>query len=174
MHAGLFGREERPFEMNTENTRLYAGERFDRGDRRDHFCRTVAYQSGKQSRGAKAAMRRRDLSYRLRRRCIVKQNIATAVDLNVDKSWRQPDALGQLLDRPIGRNIGALHHPFDSVTSEQHCRIGMRYRTVKHMTRGNRMPALASGAHRVRVTFCKCGGRSASVPRSAASLTRSA
>src|SRR5262249_25948306 len=142
-----------------------------RRNRSFHFCGGVADQRRKQGWGAKPTMRRYDPPYRFRCWCVIEQNVATAVDLQVDKAWRQPDALRQFRHGQTARKLGARHNALDSVIGNDDGGIAVRDRAIEDAARGDRVRLAARfGAHRVRVTFCKCRGRSASVPRCAASL----
>src|SRR6516164_4535690 len=161
--------------MYTENGWVSAAKLVDRRHGGSRFCRAVADQGRKQGSGAEPAMRRDDASYGFRCGCIIEQNIAAAVDLKVDKAWRQPDSFRQFMDRQIGRKLGARHESLDAVTRDDNRGIAMRDGAVKDTARGDCARLAAGfGTHRVRVTFCKCRGRSASVPRCAASLTNEA
>src|SRR5271165_5700968 len=97
VHASLFRGEERTFEVDTENAGVTTAELISRRHGGVHFCRAVTDQGRKQGCGAEPAMRRYDPAYRHRCWCIIKQNIATAVDLKVDKAWRQPHARRQFI-----------------------------------------------------------------------------
>jgi hypothetical protein len=175
VHAGSFRGQKRTFQMNAENAGISLSERINRCHSGVHFCRAVTDQGRKQGCGAEPAMRRHDPAYRLWRRLIIKQNIAATVDLKVDKAWRQPRTLRQFMHGQIVRKLGAPHNALDPVVNNNDRGIVMGDCAVKDAACGDGVrPGARFGTHRVRVTFCKCRGRSASVPRCAASLTNKA
>src|SRR5262249_7372807 len=124
VHAGLFRGEERTFQVDAKNAGVseFINRRYGGG----HFCRAVADQGRKQGCGAEPAMRRYDLAYRLGRGCIIKKTIATAVDLQVDKAWRQPYARRQFMHWQIAGKLGLPHNALDPVTSNDDRGIAMR------------------------------------------------
>ena len=78
-------------------------------------------------------------------------------------------------DAALNTDYVAEHHAPDPVINNNDRGIAMHDCAVKDAARGDRVRLAAClGTHRVRVTFCKCRGRSASVPRCAASLTNKA
>src|SRR5262249_55048654 len=82
VHARLGQRNERPFEMETENGWVSA-HLVRRGERGLHFVRRIGDQ-GRQQRGrAELAVYGSNGARRVRSRRIVEQHIAAAIDLNI-------------------------------------------------------------------------------------------
>jgi hypothetical protein len=135
--------------MDTEDARI--GSR--RGKRRLHFARRIGDQRRQQRGGTELAMRGGDRARPFDCRLIVEQHVAAAIDLKIDKAWRQPDALRHGPKRYRCRKFGARHDADDARTFDHDGRIALRGHAVEHVICGNRV--LLRSAHRVRVTFCK-------------------
>ena len=104
-------------------------------------------------------MRRDDLANGLRRRRIVEQNVAAAIDLDVDEARCKPKVGGQISNRYAERKLRA-RSDFDDIRArDDRGRILMQADAIKQARRDDRvqMP-LVHCAHRVRVTFCRWRG----------------
>src|SRR4051794_6269491 len=99
-------------------------------------------------------------------RNLVEENIAAAIDLQIDKTWREPRAIRQSAEGKPCRQIGPRHHRGDLRSFDDDGGISVQASAVKQAVRRDRMPRRMS--HRVRVTLFKWRGRSTSVPRNAA------
>src|SRR6516165_5725367 len=97
MHASFFRGEERAFEMKAEHAWLSVRQRVDRRHSRAHLGRAVTNQRWQQGRGAEPAVRRYDRADGLGRWRVIEQNVAAAIDLNIDKARRQPEAFRQIV-----------------------------------------------------------------------------
>src|SRR5258708_38169037 len=101
-------------------------------------------------------MRPQDLLYGLGRRRIIEQNIAAAIDLNVDKAGRQPDSVRQFMHWHGWSDFGARKDVADTCAVDNYSRVAMQSFAIEHAACRDRMrlrlPALGA-AHRVRVTF---------------------
>ena len=129
---------------------------------RRHFIRAVADQRRQKRGRAEFSMRRSDRANGLRRRRVVEQHVAAAIDLDVDEARRQParspaDPRMAWPQRP--RNA---RQRLDRVAVDHHCAVLAQRRAVEDAPGGDGVKLFA---HRVRVTFCRCGGRSTSAPR---------
>ena len=170
VHAGLFRREERPFEMDAEHARLRSHGGLHRRERGAHLLRRVADQRRQQRRSCRTAdARRRCAAMPRRRRRVVEQHIAAAVDLHVDEARRQPSARRQLVDRASPPAARAAARSRDALALDQH-RAGRDARPCRRTRSRRRRRAVCVG-HRVRVTFCRWRGRSTSMPSRSASCT---
>ena len=141
-------------------------------DRGLHLLARVGDQRRQQRGRAELAVRGND-GARCRRRlgAIVEQHIAAAIDLHVD------EARARAMRRPAKRCTGmpagtspARHHVDDARTLRPGRPVAMQRAAVEHEIGGDGAWR-AVCAHRVRVTFWRCRGRSASVPRRSASCT---
>ena len=171
MNAGLFRRQERTLEMNPEHAVLNAKERFRGGERRRHLFRGVADQRRQQRGRSEFAVRGGDRAHGFGGRRVVQQHVAAAIDLDVDEARREPGVVRQVANRNGAGDVVARDDGANPVAIDQHCRVVMHSDAVKNPARGDGSDA---SAHRVRVTFCKCRGRSMSAPRCAARWTRNA
>ena len=117
-------------------------------------------------------MRRRDLANTLQRRLIIEQHVSAAVHLQIDKSRGEPCTLRQDPhgDRP--RHLPARHDLRDASAVHDHGRTLVHGGTVEDMIGHNGVQCWLD--HLVRVTFCKCRGRSTLVPRHCATRMASA
>src|ERR1700677_4001994 len=156
--------------MNPEHTGLNANERFHRGQPGQHFFSGVADQRRQKRGGSEPAVSRGDSSNGVGRWGVVEQNVAAAVDLDVDEARRKPRVAAlQFTDWDSSWDLAAWNDCGDRVAIDQYRRVLMRNDAIENMTRRDGMNACA---HRVRVTFCRCRGRSISAPRNAARPTR--
>ena len=163
VHAGLFGRQKRPLEVKPEHAWLPTDREVGRVQRKFHFFRAVGYERRQQACRAGFSMRRRDGANALHGRLIVEQNIAAAVDLQIDEAGGQPCALGQGANGNGPRQVRRRHEVRDASTVHDHGGALAHVGPVEHMVRGYCVQRRF--AHLVSVTFCRCRGRSTSVPR---------
>ena len=130
------------------------------------FVRRIADEGGQKARRSKLAVRGRDRrDARLRRR-VIEQHVAAAIDLQIDEAGREPCPVGQRADRHGRRQVRPRHDAGDMSVLDHDSGIAVHDHAVKDVVGGNRMPGRC--VHRVRVIFCKCRGRSTSVPRRSA------
>ena len=98
-------------------------------------------------------------------RVVVEQHVAAAIDLKVDEAGREPGAVRQACDGEVGGQIARGINADDALAVDHHGGVAMQRVAVEHVVRRDRVTF--GRAHRVRVTFCRCRGWSASKPRSA-------
>ena len=106
-----------------------------------------------------------------RRRLVVEQHIAAAVHLKVDETRREPGPFRQILDGDFIGNIAASHNGGDARIPDENGAVLMHCRSIEHDVGGN---SKRLARHRVRVTFLRWRGLSASNPRSFAKRTAAA
>ena len=148
--AGFFRRQKRSFEVDTENAGLYANEAFHRMAGRRQFSRAIADESGQERRRAEFSMRDGDRTNGIRRRFIVEQHIAAAVDLDVDEARREPRIRRQVHTRDCCGKLRARKNGGDRITLHDHGAILAKRHAVEQSAGGDGVNSLA---HRVRVTF---------------------
>ena len=166
VHARLLGRQERPLQVDAKHARIAIDQHRDGRDRSARLVRRIADEGGQKARRSKLAVRGRDRrDARLRRR-VIEQHVAAAIDLQVDEAGREPCPVGQRADRHGRRHVRPRHDAGDMSVLDHDSGIAMHDHAVKDVVGGNRMPGRC--VHRVRVIFCKCRGRSTSVPRRSA------
>ena len=165
MHAGLPAGEKRPFEVKSQHCGLGLHCGPHRGDRARSLFRTVRYQRGKKARGAKLAMRRRDRRNRAGARRIIEQDVAAAIDLDIDEAGSEPDPVRQCCERD-GRESRPGDDLLDQPALDHDRGVAMERRPVEDVVCRD---GVSSGCvHRVVVTFRRCRGRSTSLPRRSA------
>ena len=114
-------------------------------------------------------MRGSDRGNTFRRRVVVEQDVAAAIDLDVDKAGREPGPLGELAPRDRGGQVAPRDQPGNGGALDDDRAAAMQRLTVEYGISDDRMPS--GFLHRVRVTFCRWRGRSGSIPSRAASRT---
>ena len=137
-----------------------------------HLFRAVGDQRRQQAGRSEFSVRRRDRAKPVDRRLIVEQHVAAAVHLQVDEAGSQPCPRRQDANRMVVRQVGRRHQLGDAGAVDDHRATLAHGAAVEHMVRRDRVRR--GVAHRVRVTFCRCRGRSMSVPRCRASRIASA
>ena len=152
MDAGFFRRQKRPFEVDTENAGLYANQTFHRMAGRCHFFRAVADESREERRRAKFSMRGSDRTNGIRRRLIVEQAIAAAIDLDIDEARREPNVRRQVDTWDCAREFGTWKNSGYLVAFDHHGAVFAEHDAVEDSPRADGVNFLA---HRVRVTFCR-------------------
>ena len=150
--AGLFRRQKRPFEMDPEDAGLHANKTFHRIAGRRHLFRAVADESGEERRRAEFSMRGGDRTNGVRRRLIVEQDVAAAIDLDVDKAGSEPRVRGQVHARGCARQFGTRNDGGDRVALDHHGAVFAQRYAVEDAAGGDGVNFFA---HRVRVTFCR-------------------
>ena len=125
---------------------------FDRRAGGVHFLRGVADQGRQQNGRAKAAMRRDDRGDAFDARRVVEQDVAAAVYLHVNKTRREPRAIGKMPDREFRREFADRHNADDSAAIDKYGVIAVNRRPVEHEIGGDRVPF--GGFHRVGVIVC--------------------
>src|SRR5262249_44284519 len=130
-----------------------------RDESRQHRCRAEAPVRGKNGSNARRRWR------------IVEENIAPAIDLQIDESWGEPGAFRQIFERDFAGNIGAPDNRGNLAVFDQDRTVLAHGGSVEHGVSGN---GKRLARHRVRVTFCRWRGLSASTPRSFANSTAAA
>ena len=139
VHPGALGRQKRPFEMDAENAAgivAAAASTAARGGA--HLGGAVADQRRQQPGRAEAPVRRDDRGDALRRRLVVEQHVAAAIDLHVDKAGREPGPFRQVARAasPLGsspRGTSAAISP-PSITTAQSRRSAVPSNTVSAAT----------------------------------------
>jgi hypothetical protein len=157
--------------MDPEHAGLHANEGLHGSQGGRHFFPAVADERRQQRGGSELAVRRDDRANSISRRRIVEQYIAAAIDLDIDEAGREPGVFGQLADRHRPGDLRARNDGGDLAAVNQHGCVLAHDAAVENAPGGD---GVHSPAHRVRVTFCKCRGRSMSAPRCAARRTRNA
>ena len=97
-------------------------------------------------------MCRYDRSDPFRCRRIVEQDVAAAIDLDIDKAGRQPGAVRQILHWHAAWQVAPRHHRGDRAGFNDDDVVTMRGRAVEHRISGDRVTCGAF--HRVRVIAC--------------------
>ena len=124
-----------------------AEERVDCGERRFHLVRRVADQRRQQGGRAEAAMGSNNLANSLRRRRVVEQNVAAAVDLDVNETGNEPDVFRQCPDRDrhgtSSRGTTAAMRSPSIITAALSCRIW----PSKTESRGDRVLGSSGARH---------------------------
>ena len=162
-------RQKRSLEMNPENPRHRSDRGFRGGTRGTHLLHSVADQGRQQRRRAEAAMRGDDRGDPLHGRRVVEQDVAAAIDLDIDKAGRQPGTVRQPADRQRARQVTRQDQGADPAAFDDDGVVTVQDRAIEHRIGGDRV---RSGAfHRVRVTFCRWRGRSGSMPSRSARRT---
>ncbi len=91
----------------------------------------------------------------LRRRFVVEQNVAAAIDLHVDEAGCEPRALRQRPRRHPRRHVAARDDGGDTGAVDHHRAIAMHRLAVEDGAGHHRVGARA---HSVRVIFCRWRG----------------
>ena len=153
--ARLAWRQERAFEVDAEHARI-DGRRAAHGiERGAHLLGRVGDQRRQQRGGAEFAVAGDDRGDALRRRLIVEQDVAAAVDLHVDEAWREPRAVRQRARRHPGRHFATRDERGDAGAVDHHGAIAMHHLAIEDGAGHHRVGACA---HSVRVIFCRWRG----------------
>src|ERR1700691_5837364 len=119
MDTGLFWREKRPLKMYAKNARLGSG--IHGRHRGGHLIEAVADQCRQEPGRPKLAMCRDHCTNGIRRRFIGEQEIATAIDLNVDKTGSEPRLTGEFTHRHRLWNLAVRNDSCDLASVDQNC-----------------------------------------------------
>ncbi len=131
--------DERPFQVQAEDP-IPAADGASRRDGGPHLLAGIGDQGWKARRRAKATVRPGNGAHAVRRRLIVEENAAAAIDLQIDEARGQEGAGREARLRPIGRNLAPGPKPNDAAVPDQHRGFGMPAVTVKNPVRQDGMP----------------------------------
>ena len=155
--------QHRPFDMDADDAgHLRLDRLVDRIERAGDLVGRLADQSRQHRGGAIGRMRRRHGRDAVDVETVVEQHAAAAIDLRIDIAGHDPaavqvDRVRRTLHRADRRDTIAVH---DDLRAWQNPVLG-RDMAVDETETG----------HSVRVTFCRCGGESGSMPRASASAS---
>ena len=114
VHARLFRRQIRSFEVDPEDARLATDDDIGGVQRKPHLLRGVGDQGRQQARRSEFPMGRRDGADALRRRLVVEQHVAAAVHLHIDESRSEPGTLRQDANGHGARQVRPRHELGDA------------------------------------------------------------
>src|SRR5689334_25238494 len=97
---------------------------------------------------------------------VVKKYIAAAIDLDVNETGSEPAPAGQLIHRYAGWEVSTWAKPSDARPFDENCPMPLHDTAVEQRIDGHGMRW--SGAHVVRVIFCRFRGLSTSISRRSA------
>jgi hypothetical protein len=123
---------------------------------RPHLFFGIGDERGEEGRRPKFSMGSNQRRNRLGRWCIIEQNVAATIDLDVYEAGRQPIACGERFNSQIAWEISLGQQPCDPRAFDQDGCVLIRCRPVEHRIGGDGIPG--GCVHRVRVIFCKCRG----------------
>jgi len=168
VHALALGADERPLDVHADDAGHALGNRLAHGIHRmgDHL-EVVADQRRQESRGAEAPVRTADVADRVDRRRLVEEHAAAAVHLRVDEARHQHRTLQVMAARALDARIAPGGDRDDAAVVHEHGAA------LDESLVGEDGP-VDDGIHQwVRVTFCRCGGLSGSMPRAMATALAS-